>query len=209
MSIGLPFFALAANNPLMQAWFAETRHPDARDPYFLYAASNIGSFLALLSYPILFEPVFTLRAQGRLWTIAFTVLVVLVAGCGALMLRNRHRIAASKKTAADTKPGWAVIGRWIFISAVPSGLLVAVTAYVSTDIAAAPLLWVIPLSLYLLTWICVQRLLAGSAQDHVAVATIRDRRDRSSALLRRLGAAARQFGGASRGLFHHRNGLPW
>ena len=74
VSIGLPFFALAANNPLMQAWFAETRHPDARDPYFLYAASNIGSFLALLSYPILFEPVFTLRAQGRLWTIAFTVL---------------------------------------------------------------------------------------------------------------------------------------
>ncbi|MGB8059460.1 MAG: fused MFS/spermidine synthase [Pseudolabrys sp.] len=155
VSIGLPFFALAANNPLMQAWFAETRHPDARDPYFLYAASNIGSFLALLSYPILFEPVFTLRAQGRLWTIAFSVLIVLVAGCGALMLRNRRRIAASKKTAADTKPGWAVIGRWIFISAVPSGLLVAVTAYVSTDIAAAPLLWVIPLSLYLLTWILV------------------------------------------------------
>src|SRR5581483_8071526 len=67
-SIGLPFFALAANNPLLQAWFVRTGHPDGRDPYFLYASSNIGSFLALLSYPLLFEPVFSLRTQNLMWT---------------------------------------------------------------------------------------------------------------------------------------------
>jgi hypothetical protein len=155
LSIGLPFLALAANNPLMQAWFARTRHRDAQDPYFLYAASNIGSFLALISYPVLFEPVFTLRAQSRLWTIGFIFLIGLIAGGGVLMLRNHRRVLADAKTAADDKPSWPMIGRWTFISAVPSGLLVAVTAYISTDIAAAPLLWVIPLSLYLLTWILV------------------------------------------------------
>jgi hypothetical protein len=155
VSIGLPFFALAANNPLMQAWFARTRHRDAQDPYFLYAASNIGSFLALLSYPVLFEPVFTLQVQSRVWSIGFLILIVLIGGCGVLMLRNQRRGAAHAKTVTVDRPSWPVIGRWIFISAVPSGLLVAVTSYISTDIAAAPLLWVIPLSLYLLTWILV------------------------------------------------------
>jgi hypothetical protein len=155
-SIGLPFFALAANNPLLQAWFARTSHRDAHDPYFLYAASNIGSFLALLTYPLVFEPVFTLRLQSSLWTAGFVVLFVLIAACGFLMLRAPVR-ARSPQPKAETasKPGWLTIGRWIFISAVPSGLLVAVTAYISTDIAAAPLLWVIPLSLYLLTWVLV------------------------------------------------------
>ena len=94
VSIGLPFFALAANNPLMQAWFARTRHRDAEDPYFLYAASNIGSFLALLTYPVLFEPVFTLQAQSRLWSIGFLVLIALIGYCGVLMLRNQRRAVA-------------------------------------------------------------------------------------------------------------------
>jgi hypothetical protein len=156
VSIGLPFFALAANNPLLQAWFVRTRHHDAHDPYFLYAASNIGSFLALLSYPVLLEPVFTLHAQNRFWSIGFVLLTVLIAGCGLLMLRAPAR--TTRKTAGsrhEPKPSWPAIGRWIFIAAVPSGLLVAVTAYISTDIGAAPLLWVIPLSLYLLTWVLV------------------------------------------------------
>jgi hypothetical protein len=68
VSIGLPFFALAANNPLLQAWFVRTGHPNGPDPYFLYASSNIGSFLALLSYPVLLEPMFTLRTQNLIWT---------------------------------------------------------------------------------------------------------------------------------------------
>jgi len=156
VSIGLPFFALAANNPLLQAWFARTQHHDAHDPYFLYAASNVGSFLALLSYPVLFEPVFTLHAQSRLWSVGFVLLIVLIAGSGLLMLRAPVQSAGIQEDSKpEPKPSWPTIGRWVFIAAVPSGLLVAVTAYISTDVAAAPLLWVIPLALYLLTWVLV------------------------------------------------------
>ena len=82
VSIGLPFFALAANNPLLQAWFVRTGHPEGRDPYFLYASSNIGSFLALLSYPVLLEPLLSLRTQNLLWTGGYGVLIVLIAACG-------------------------------------------------------------------------------------------------------------------------------
>src|SRR3954464_8299566 len=77
-TIGLPFFALAANNPLLQAWFVRTGHPDGQDPYFLYASSNIGSFLALLSYPLLLEPFFSLQAQNRIWTYGYGLLIVLI-----------------------------------------------------------------------------------------------------------------------------------
>jgi spermidine synthase len=154
VSIGLPFFALAANNPLLQTWFVRTGHRDGSDPYFLYAASNIGSFLALLSYPILLEPAFTLQTQKQLWSIGFALLTALIAGCGYLLLRAPAESAAETSEAVP-KPNWLTIGRWIFVSAVPSGLLVAVTAHISTDVAAAPLLWVIPLSLYLLTWVLV------------------------------------------------------
>src|SRR3954453_1705069 len=87
-SIGLPFFALAANNPLLQAWFVRTGHPSGPDPYFLYASSNIGSFLALLSYPLLIEPMFTLRTQNLIWTGGYGLLIVLIAGCGLLLLRS-------------------------------------------------------------------------------------------------------------------------
>jgi len=157
VSIGLPFLALSASNPLLQAWFTRTGHQDAHDPYFLYAASNVGSFLALLAYPTLFEPAFTLQMQNRMWSFGFVLLIVLVVGCAVLMLKASRRRAAEpgRSKAAAPKPTWPMIGRWVFVSAVPSGLLVAVTAYVSTDVAAAPLLWVIPLSLYLLTWILV------------------------------------------------------
>ena len=157
VSIGLPFFALAANNPLLQAWFVRTGHPDGPDPYFLYASSNIGSFLALLSYPVLLEPMFTLRTQNLIWTIGYGFLILLIAACGALLLRSPANAAVETKidNAAATAPTWAVRARWIFLAAVPSGLLIAVTAHISTDVAAAPLLWVLPLSLYLLTWVLV------------------------------------------------------
>jgi hypothetical protein len=157
VSIGLPFFALAANNPLLQAWFVRSGHPNGPDPYFLYASSNIGSFLALLSYPVLLEPMFTLRTQNLIWTGGYGVLTVLIAACGVLLLRSPVS-AAVDILAADSEapaPAWSLRGRWIFLAAVPSGLLIAVTAHISTDVAAAPLLWVLPLSLYLLTWVLV------------------------------------------------------
>jgi hypothetical protein len=156
VSIGLPFFALAANNPMLQAWFVRTGHPDGPDPYFLYASSNIGSFLALLSYPVLLEPVFTLQTQNLIWTWGYGVLIVLIAACGALLLRSPPMAVTAVHGDDDAPaPSWPVRLRWIFLAAVPSGLLIAVTAHISTDVAAAPLLWVLPLSLYLLTWVLV------------------------------------------------------
>jgi hypothetical protein len=157
VSIGLPFFALAANNPLLQAWFFRSGHPSGPDPYFLYASSNIGSFLALLSYPVLLEPMFTLRTQNLIWTGGYGLLIVLIAACGVLLLRSPVMVIAD--TAAEDAdapaPPWILRARWIFLAAVPSGLLIAVTAHISTDVAAAPLLWVLPLSIYLLTWVLV------------------------------------------------------
>jgi hypothetical protein len=158
VSIGMPFFALAANNPLLQAWFVRTGHPDGPDPYFLYASSNIGSFLALLSYPVLLEPMFTLRTQNMLWTGGYGLLILLIGACGVLLLRSPHTaLPAARADDPATAPTWAIRARWIFLAAVPSGLLIAVTAHISTDVAAAPLLWVLPLSLYLLTWVLVFR----------------------------------------------------
>jgi len=162
-AIGLPFFALAANGPLLQAWFVRTHHPAADDPYFLYAASNVGSFLALLSYPTVVEPLVPLSGQTRLWSTFFYVLIVLIAGCGAMSWRVRGSSpvgaaadqAAEASTAgapaADT-PGWRDGLKWCVLAAVPAGLLIAVTAHISTDVAAVPLIWVLPLALYLLTF---------------------------------------------------------
>jgi len=157
VSIGLPFFALAANNPLLQAWFVRTGHPAGPDPYFLYASSNIGSFLALLSYPVLLEPMFTLHTQDLMWTTGYGLLILLIAACGALLLRSPALAEADMQTEETPAPppSWGLRARWIFLAAVPSGLLIAVTAHISTDVAAAPLLWVLPLSLYLLTWVLV------------------------------------------------------
>lgn len=156
-TVGLPFFALAANNPLLQAWFVRTGHPDGKDPYFLYASSNIGSFLALLSYPLLLEPMFSLRTQNLMWTVGYGLLILLITACGILLLRTPEHPLQDNVAASVTasRPSWIDRGRWTFLAAVPSGLLVAVTAHISTDVAAAPLLWVLPLSLYLLTWVLV------------------------------------------------------
>ncbi|MEA2987725.1 MAG: hypothetical protein QOG83_436 [Alphaproteobacteria bacterium] len=156
-SIGLPFFALAANSPLLQAWFARTDHPDARDPYFLYAASNVGSFLALLSYPVVIEPLVRLSDQTRFWSVGFYVLICLLAAAGALLWRFLDRAPAAAPDAAieAAAPTWRDAATWVGLAAVPSGLLVAVTAHISTDVAAVPLLWVLPLALYLLTFVIV------------------------------------------------------
>ena len=108
----MPFFALSANGPLLQAWFARTGHPDAKDPYFLYAASNVGSFLALLAYPVVVEPFVRLSDQTWLWTVGYYVLIVLVAVCGLLMLRSPNRLPeADADTASTTGSGGADLAR--------------------------------------------------------------------------------------------------
>ncbi len=152
VSIGLPFFALSANGPLLQAWFARTGHPQAKDPYFLYAASNVGSFLALLAYPFAIEPFTRLSQQTTGWTVGFYALIVLIAFCGALLLRSRDELP---DIASDdgVKPAFRDVVIWVALAAVPSALLIAITAHISTDVAAAPFLWVVPLALYLATFV--------------------------------------------------------
>ena len=155
VSIGLPFFALAANGPLLQAWFVRTGHPAAKDPYFLYAASNVGSFLALISYPLVVEPFVRLGDQTLSWSAGFIVLILLIAACGALLWRSPDRMPKTETTGAGATaaPTWREIATWIALAAVPSGLLIAVTAHIATDVAAVPLLWIAPLALYLLTFV--------------------------------------------------------
>src|SRR5215469_8210441 len=154
-SIGLPFFALAANGPLMQAWFVRTDHPSARDPYFLFAASNLGSFLALISYPLVVEPFLPLGEQTWLWTVGFYVLILLIAACGVLLLRsaNLSPVAATARSKETAPPTWRDRLAFVGLAAVPSGLLLAATLHISTDAAAVPLFWVVPLAIYLLTFV--------------------------------------------------------
>src|SRR5262249_30388116 len=156
VSIGLPFFALAANAPLIQAWFARSRHPRAKDPYFLYAVSNVGSMLALLSYPFIVEPMTRLPQQRIAWSAGFVGLIVLVGACGVLAARaGGEARAAALAQAAGVRPSWREAVTWMALAAVPSGLLIAVTAHLSTDIAPSPFLWVIPLALYLMSFVIV------------------------------------------------------
>jgi SAM-dependent methyltransferase len=160
-SVGLPFFALAGNGPLLQAWFARTGHPHASDPYFLYGASNIGSFVALLSYPILFEPLLPVTGQSLSWAFGFGALVFLIGFSGITSVRrsaantNVQTPGIVSEVAAEARPAPNArrMMTWLGLSFVPSALLVAVTAHLSTDIAAAPFLWVLPLSLFLLTFV--------------------------------------------------------
>lgn len=154
VSIGLPFFVLAASGPLLQQWFA-WRHGTASNPYRLYAASNAGSLLALLAYPIVIEPTLRLREQSLLWTAGYAALCLIGVWCGvttwnAVLGASHPSRVASSDGAAEP---WSARLRWLGLSFVPSSLMLSVTTFVSTDIAAIPLLWVVPLALYLVTLI--------------------------------------------------------
>ena len=156
VSIGLPFFTLSASAPLLQSWFASSGHKQAGNPYVLYAASNLGSFAALFAYPVIIEPFLTLKTQTAAWSIGFALLAVLLSFVG--LLTARALPAAVQAEAVDDVSASAVERmRWIALAAVPSGLVIAVTAYLTTDIAAAPFLWVVPLAIYLLTFVAVFR----------------------------------------------------
>src|SRR6185503_10664353 len=154
-SIGLPFVALSASAPMLQSWFAASGHPQARNPYVLYAASNLGSFAALLAYPLAIESMLTLRGQAWVWSVGFAGLAVLIAIAATFAARGNGVAAAH--AAPVSKPTLKDRISWTALAAIPAGLVIAVTAYISTDIAAAPLLWVLPLALYLLTFVAVFR----------------------------------------------------
>ncbi len=194
VSVGLPFFVVSATAPLLQKWFSHTGHPAARDPYFLYAASNLGSMLALLGYPTLIEPRLHVRGeswmtQTRLWSIGYVALAVLIALCAFVLWR---RAAAPAPVASSDAPAGPELGRpaaaessvppasfasirpasmlppsmldkeppsmrrrllWIVLAFIPSSLFIGATTYITTDVAAVPLLWVLPLAIYLLSFI--------------------------------------------------------
>jgi len=163
VSVGLPFLVVSATAPLLQQWFTRTGHPAARDPYFLYAASNLGSMLALLGYPTLVEPRLPLQGPGwltqtTLWGAGYGILAVLTALCAlTLWWKPAGAAAAAPEGAADAPaepaPGWPRRLRWIVLAFAPSSLLLGTTTYITTDLAAVPLLWVLPLAIYLLTFI--------------------------------------------------------
>ncbi len=157
LTVGLPFVVVAGSAPLLQNWFAATGHAEGRDPYFLYAASNLGSMIALLGFPFLLEPTLPLDEQSRLWAGGCVLLLVLTAGCALCVWRSTDGKAAL--AIGDKESGkpltWYRRRRWLLLSLVPSSLLLGVTTYVTTDLAAIPLLWVVPLALYLLSFVLV------------------------------------------------------
>ncbi|WP_456669855.1 spermidine synthase [Bradyrhizobium sp. USDA 3240] len=156
-SIGLPFVALAATAPLLQNWFAASGHPRAANPYLLYAASNLGSFVGLLTYPFGVEPLLTLHTQIQLWSLGYVLLTLLIV-VAAVIVAGAGKPSISQASAdAATAPMIAERAMWKVLAAIPAGLVVAVTAAISVDLAAAPFLWVLPLSLYLLTFVAIFR----------------------------------------------------
>ena len=155
ISIALPLVAVSATAPLLQRWYSQRTD---RDPYFLYAASNTGSLVGLLAYPLLLEPTFTLASQRQLWSIGLGIVVVLVAVCG--LLTPQASGATTSTDSASIQSSAPALGEswrdrlwWLALSFVPSSLLLGVTTHISTDVAAVPLLWVVPLAIYLATFI--------------------------------------------------------
>jgi hypothetical protein len=165
VAVGLPFFVVSATSPLLQRWFSASGHRWAADPYFLYAASNLGSLLALVSYPVLIEPRLRLAEQSWCWAAGYGALVVLTAICGLWtrhVARNAcHAPGVASTTESDTAKDDGVritVGRrvwWLLLAFVPCSLMLSATTYITSEIAPIPLLWVIPLGIYLLTFVLV------------------------------------------------------
>jgi spermidine synthase len=156
-TVGLPFVVLASTAPLLQRWFSAASR-GASDPYWLYAASNAGSLVALLAFPMLFEPLLPAQAQASIWKISYGIVAALLTTCALIVVRRGPATAPliraqDEETSADVKPSARTRTQWLALSFAPSTLMLGVTTYISTDVAAVPLLWVLPLSCYLLTFI--------------------------------------------------------
>jgi hypothetical protein len=206
LSVGLQMFVVSASAPLLQKWFASSSHPSAKDPYFLYGASNLGSMLALLAYPTVVEPNLRLAQQALDWSVGYGMLAALTALCAVFLWRSPQNVETSAKSesmageelhpsggrsskaihastpgirASSARPEsiapadaltshtltgavtWKRVLRWVALAFVPSSLMLGATTYITTDIAAIPLLWVAPLAFYLLSFILVFSRLLG------------------------------------------------
>ncbi|HEY6739279.1 MAG TPA: fused MFS/spermidine synthase [Actinopolymorphaceae bacterium] len=168
VSIGLPFTLVSATSPLLQRWLAATDHPDAADPYFLYRASNVGSVLGLLAYPLGLEPSFGVREQTLLWSIGFAGLVLLLAACATVLWRRPGsaleessvqdppvEVAPAEAPDARARLTWRRRALWVALAFAPASLAQGVTTFLTVDLAPVPLLWVLPLGLYLFSWVVV------------------------------------------------------
>jgi len=164
-SVGMPFFLLSTSSPMLQQWLTTDRRQPSADPYMLYAAGNVASLTALLSYPLILEPRLRLGEQRAIWVIAYAAVATLTVACAAMMARAASRTGATLSAEGDlsqegdpgsgSRPSVSDRLRWIALAFVPSSLVIAVTTYLTTDIAAVPMLWVLPLALYLLTFVLV------------------------------------------------------
>jgi hypothetical protein len=159
-AVGLPVFLISTTSPLLQKWFTRTGHTSANDPYFLFAVSNGGSLLALLSYPLFLEPRFTLSHQNQLWVVMYVVFLILSLGCMLVLWKSSRSEKAEevgteqvRKPSLQTRSVLQESLYWILLAFIPSSLLFGVTTYITTEIAPTPLLWTIPLALYLVTFI--------------------------------------------------------
>jgi hypothetical protein len=156
LAIGLPFFVVSTTAPLIQKWFANVGHQTSDDPYFLYAASNTGSLIALLSYPFLLEPSIGVTHQKTYWSIGYGILCLLIAGCAAILWKSKQNQAITQKQTSEVSPlSLFTKLHWLVLAFVPSSLLLGLTNFISTDIASVPLLWIIPLTVYLLSFVIV------------------------------------------------------
>jgi hypothetical protein len=169
--VGLPFFALSATTSMMQRWFADSGVKDAHDPYFLYAASNAGSLIGLLAYPLLLEPLLRLHTQSRLWSFGYAAFAVLTAACAYLAWRWRsldfdptrgagaeidgRGAEEANATGAGEPIAWKTRWRWIALAFVPSSLMLGATSAITADVPAIPLFWVLPLAVYLISFVLV------------------------------------------------------
>lgn len=157
MTVGGPFFVLAGSAPMLQRWFAVSDHPDADNPYFLYGASNLGSMTALLAYPVVIEPLLTLGAQAGSWTYGYWTLIVMTALSALLIWKKgtRQQEGFGALHLSANAVTWKMRAYWLILALIPSSLMLGVTTFLTTDIASVPLLWILPLAIYVGTFILV------------------------------------------------------
>lgn len=156
LAIGMPFFVVSTTAPLLQKWFANIGHHTSHDPYYLYAASNAGSLIALLSYPFLLEPTIGLTNQKIYWSVGYVALCILITSCAFFLWKTQRTTAPAQESIVEEN-GISFYHKlhWLALAFVPSSLLLGLTNFISTDIASVPLLWIIPLTLYLLSFVIV------------------------------------------------------
>lgn len=159
LTVGLPFVMVSGSAPMLQRWFSLTRHRDRHNPYFLYGASNLGSMAALLLFPLAIEPAIGVQDQTRWWRAAYGILVILFACCGAVAWRNLAREAGPGGEEVTSSPGEPITAgerlAWIFLAFIPSSMMLGLTSHVTTDIAPVSMFWILPLALYLLSFVLV------------------------------------------------------